>query len=314
MATLTRRWQAFWFPAVPLERLAIFRVAVSVFAFLDVVVASRYLLGYPSVAPVFFDPVYLLAGFSLMGLDVHPVLPTGAFSALFGLLLTSLAAAAIGWRTRIALAVAAPLYLYFWAVFNSWGKINHGKIPVVFALFVLAVAPAGARLGRDALRRRRRVVATEADADPLAGWALRVVGVVVVASYLLSVYAKLDNTGPSWPLQPVLAMHLRDAGGTLATLLSRQRELLVVLQSVTLLAEALAFLAFTKGRSRNVVLAVLGSFHVVSFVLIGTEFFGFVVCYLVFFDTEVGLRRLEQRWPGLSTTIRGRRPSAEVPV
>jgi hypothetical protein len=300
LSRLDELWRDVWFPAVPIERVAIFRIAVAAFALIDVVVFSNYLIGYTAVDPVFFDPVYLLAAPSFLGIDALPV-PTGAgYLVLYTLMIAALVSAVIGYRTRVALALAAPLYLYHWVLFNSWGKINHGKIPVIFALFVLIVAPAGGRLAVDAVRRRR--AAGRPDERPthdrLAGWALRVVGVLVVGSYLFSVYAKLVNSGLGWPLEPILAVEFRAAAHPLGLLLAEQRQLLVVLQGVTLVAEAAAVFAFAGGWRRNLVLLTLGGMHVGSYVLLGTEFFAFILCYLVFFRLEDGLAWLRLRLAG----------------
>ena len=295
MATLTRGWMQVWFPAVPLERVAIFRIAVTLFALVDVALVSNYMIGYTDVDPMFFDPVYLLS----VGED--PVPTSTVYAAMTGLLVVSLALAAAGIWTRAALAVAAPLYLYHWTLFNSWGKVNHGKIPVVFALFVLIVAPSAARLSLDAWRRRKAGLADGPDLDPLAGWALRFIGVVIVASYAFSVYSKLRNTGPSWVVEPILLPFMRMGDTWVHQLLGENPELLIVLQGVTFVAEAAAVLVFLGGGVRNVLLATLAGFHLGSYLLLETEFFGFLVCYLVFFDLErmlPRLRRLRAGRPG----------------
>ena len=284
---LTQAWTSFWFPAVPLERVAVFRIAVTVFALIDVAFVSTYMRGYTTVDPMFFDPVYLLR------IGEHPVPSPAAYGVMTGVLVASLALAAIGYRARLALAVAAPLYLYHWALFNSWGKVNHGKIPVVFALFVLAVAPSAARLSVEAWRRYRGGTTpladantADADLDRLAGWALRVVGVVIVSAYAFSVLAKLTNTGLSWVVQPILLPAMLTGDTWLHGLLADNPELLTLMQGVTLVTEAAAVLIFLGGRVRNALLAMLGAFHLGSYVLLETEFFGFLVCYLVFFPLE----------------------------
>lgn len=64
---LAKRWVVVAFPAVPLERVAVFRIAVTVFALIDIVFVSDYIRGYTTVDPMFFDPVYLLR------IGEHPV-------------------------------------------------------------------------------------------------------------------------------------------------------------------------------------------------------------------------------------------------
>jgi hypothetical protein len=280
MSSLARSWDRFWFPEVPLERVAIFRIAITAFALIDVVFVSNYMIGYTEVDPLFFDPIYLLR------VGTFPVPSSGTYLVMSGIMAISLFCALVGYRARLALAVAAPLYLYHWALFNSWGKVNHGKIPAIFALFVLIVAPAAARLSVDTWRRSR-TSAVRSATDPIAGWALRVVAVVIVCAYLFSVYSKLRNTGVSWAWEPVLLPYMQFGEGWAHEFLAANPQLLVVMQFVTLLAEAASVLLLTGNRAiRNVLLPILAMFHLGSYYLLETEFFAYLVCYLVFFDTE----------------------------
>lgn len=292
-AAISRAWNRFWFPEVPVERVAIFRIAVAVFAFIDVAFVSNYMVGYTTVDRVFFEPVVWL---EVIG---GPLPSPLAFGIMTVILLVALGAAAVGFRTRTALMVAAPLYLFHWSLFNSWGKVNHGKIPVVLALFVLIVAPAAAKLSVDAWRRARHAAPEVAERDAVAGWALRVVGVSIVSAYVLSVVAKLRNTGPSWVFEPILQAQLLVGDSWLHGLLVDNPDILIAAQAVTLLVEAAAVLVFLGGWIRNVLLAMLAAFHLGSYLLLETEFFGFLVCYIVFFETEHLLPYLPERWwPG----------------
>jgi len=142
----------------------------------------------------------------------------------------------------------------------------------------------------DAVRRYRRGEScSDTRLDPVAGWALRVVGLAVVVPYLLSVYAKFANAGISWVTEPILATSLRHSANPISQWLSEFLWLLVIFQAMTLIIEALSFLAFTGGWKRNLVLGSLGTFHLVSYALLGTEFLGFLICYLAFFRLEEGL-------------------------
>lgn len=285
---LLRGWRAWWFPPVPLERLGLFRIAVATFAFLDVAFFSDYVLRYAEVDRTFFDPIYLLQIPQWLGIGGVPVPSSMAgFAVLYVVMLVALLAAVVGFRARIALAVGGVLYLYHWAVFNSWGKVNHGKIPVIAALLVLTVAPSAARYSVDAWRRRRACRPPVVELDPVAGWALRVVGVLLVAAYLLSVLAKLDNAGIGWPLEPIVQLQLMVGGdGGVAAWLADRPVLLHVMQALSITVEAAAFLALAGGWLRNVVLAALAGFHLGSYLLLETEFFGFLICYSAFFRLE----------------------------
>lgn len=290
MGEVAGRWHRWWFPAVPVGRVAMFRLLITGFALVDVAFVSNYMLQYSGVDRSFFEPVFLLELPSLLGLGFAPVPAPGLHLAIYAVMIVALLASFVGYRTRVALLVAAPLYLYHWSLFNSWGKVNHGKIPAVIGLLALVVAPAAGRYSLDAWRRRRgrghQTRSPDATHDPLGGWVLRIVGVFVVGAYVLSVVAKLMNAGIGWPLQPVLRSSLLAAPGPLADIMVNLPGLLILAQFATIVVEAAAVLAFAGGWRRNLVLAILGLFHLTSYSLLETEFTGFLVCYAVFFRLE----------------------------
>ena len=265
IASAWGRWTRSWFPPVPLERLALFRLAATSVVLVDVVVHAGSVGRSLTIDRAFLDPVALVRVVELLGLD--PIPSRGAHLAGTVLLVVALAAGVLGYRTRWALGVAAPLYLYHWALRSSWGTIEHAQTPLVLALIVLAVAPSGMCWSLDALQRARRRRAnprteprvTGRELDPLAGWALRIVAVGVVLTYLLTLVAALRGTEAAWP-GPI--------------------------QTFVWFAYASAPLALTGGTRRNVVLGMLGALHLVDHTLFATPFAGFAVGYLAFFELE----------------------------
>jgi hypothetical protein len=287
-----RLWQSFWFPLVPVRRLAAFRIAVVAFALISIL-SSGYMLRYARVDQSFYHPLLVLRVLRL------PQPGVGVMTALYVLLIVALVCALIGLMTRLALWVAAPLYTWWFATFYSFGKTSHNTVTIVAALFVLAIGPAGKAYALDALRARRRQpglkqpLSGREDYDELAGWALRVVMVLVVLAYVFSAYAKLRTSGLGWisggAIKKGITQHQHP--GLLTSVL--QYSLLVnVMMALTLAVEATAWLAFFRGRIRDawVVSAVL--FHLGSFALLGINFLGYVVTYLAFYDLEVAVDRL----------------------
>ena len=63
-------------------------------------------------------------------------------------------------------------------------------------------------------------------------------------------------------------------------------EVLVTLQAMTIVVEAAAVLAFPGGWVGNALLAILAAFHLGPCLLLETEYFGFLICFLVFFELE----------------------------
>ena len=51
------RWNRFWFPEVPLERVAIVRFAVALFALIDVTLFSNYMWQYTTTDARFYQPI-----------------------------------------------------------------------------------------------------------------------------------------------------------------------------------------------------------------------------------------------------------------
>jgi hypothetical protein len=85
---------------------------------------------------------------------------------------------------RVTGWLVAVLYLEWMVVAMSYGKVDHDRFAFLVALFVLP------SVGSAPLRSRAR---TEA-----AGWALSMVALAVVATYVLAAVAKLRFGGPDW--------------------------------------------------------------------------------------------------------------------
>jgi len=278
------RWQAFWFPAVPVRRLAVFRIVMTAYAFFDIWLVSGFIRRYAEVDDVFYRPLVVLRPLPRLG-------PEGT-TVVYVVLCVALALALIGLWTRAALAVAAPLYLWWWATYYSFGAVHHGRIPVVLALLVLAVAPAGRAYSLDALRAR-----PGPDRDELAGWALRMMMVAVVLAYLLAALAKLRASGPGWVTGGALEAVMRNNGTAAAMVLLRHQWAILSMGALTLLLESTAFLLFLRGRARDVYVVSAVLFHLGTLIVLNINFLGLVLSYLAFYDLEVGVDRL-RAWLG----------------
>ena len=301
--SLVGRWQAFWFPAVPVRRVAAFRVVMTAYAFFDVWLVSGFISRYARVDEAFYKP--------LLFLRPLPRLDPGPTSAVYAVLVVSLAFALVGCFARPALWIAAPLYLWWWGTYYSFGAVHHGRIPVVVALFVLAVAPSGGAYSLDWLRSRRRAARggtwqpTAERRDELAGWALRVMMVLVVGAYVLAAYAKLWVTGPGWVTGGALeAVMIRNATSA-AMLLVRHSWLVQTMAALTLVLEATAWLLFFRGRIRDAYVVAAVLFHIGTLVVLNISFLGLVAAYLAFYDLEVGVDRA---WAWLRRLTTGSAP------
>jgi hypothetical protein len=84
-----RLWQSFWFPLVPVRRLAAFRIAVVAFALISIL-SSGYMLRYARVDQSFYHPLLVLRVLRL------PQPGVGVMTALYVLLIVALVCALIG--------------------------------------------------------------------------------------------------------------------------------------------------------------------------------------------------------------------------
>ena len=158
MNAVVDRWQQFWFPAVPVRRLSLFRIVLTAYALIDIAFVSSYMSRFSRVDAAFHQPILL---FRILQV---PRLGPGATTIVRGVLIVALACALIGLWTRVSLWVSAILYTYWFGTFYSFHAIEHGRVPIVLSLFALAVAPAGAAYSIDDLRRRNKRGPTDDDA------------------------------------------------------------------------------------------------------------------------------------------------------
>ena len=183
------RWLA---PEAPAERLAAVRILVGAFAFLYLALRVPHLLSYLSFSPRQFAPVGVLSMF-----DAPP--PAALVVAVTGLALLATLGFTLGWRYRLTGPAAGIALLWTLSYANSWGQIFHTENALVLFALVLGVTRAADATSLDA----RRLARTHVGASPPPpharyGWPLRLLCVVVVATYFLAGIAKLRWGGPGW--------------------------------------------------------------------------------------------------------------------
>ena len=162
-------------------RVAVLRVLVYLFVPVDVLLTTTWVRGHAQVPPELYVPLRL--GRLLALPTPGPWVELLQVALVAAALLAALAAVRDR-LPRLAGWTVAGLYLEWMIVAMSYGKVDHDRFAFLVALFVLPSA------GRAALRSRAR---TEA-----AGWALSVVALAVVATYVLAAVAKLRFGGLDW--------------------------------------------------------------------------------------------------------------------
>jgi hypothetical protein len=185
-----RALDAWFYAALPAERLALLRIAVGGYSLVYLLTRAGHLnrvVSYPAEAFAPVGPVSLLA---------QPLANAGVY-LLYAAALLAGVAFTLGVRYRLSGPAFALLLLWVTSYRNSWGMIFHTDNLLVLHALLLAAAPAA-----DALALRPSPVASLATRR--YGWAVRSMALVTVASYVAAGIAKLQNTGVSWALGAAL--------------------------------------------------------------------------------------------------------------
>ncbi|HKP19608.1 MAG TPA: DUF393 domain-containing protein [Gaiellaceae bacterium] len=305
MAVIVNAWNRFWFPAVPLRRLAIVRMFVCGFALIDVA-ATGYVAKVGDANKLFYDPLPIYKVFQkVIGQNANtPVF----LHAVQVILIVSLLLALVGFATRLALIVAAPLYGLWWATYFAYAPAGaHGRLAVVIALLALAIAPSGRAYSLDSLLRRSRrarpgesLPAFVDEKDRLAGWAIRVIAVYLATAYFLAAYAKLRNAGIGWPWGGAFDAALVEKHTAIGSFLFKYPWIDHIMAGSALLWEATALvtlLPMSKWINRRLrdgwVLYGL-TFVVISEFVLDINFMGWVCCYVVFYNVEIAADRIKE--------------------
>ncbi len=169
------------FSPAPLARVAVLRVLVYLFVPIDVLLTTTWVRGHAQVPGELYVPLRIGR--------LLPLPTPGPWVEVFLVLLVAAAllAAAAAVRDvlpRVAGWLVAVLYLEWMVVAMSYGKVDHDRFAFLVALFVLP------SVGRASLRSR--------DRSEAAGWALSMVALAVVATYVLAAVAKIRFGGWDW--------------------------------------------------------------------------------------------------------------------
>ena len=193
MTALLRRLDRFWFADAPAPRLALLRILVGGFVFVDLAGRYRILARVGETSPSLFDPV------GVASVLAAPITPA-AYRGLLVLTLAVNVAFVLGWRYRHSGPLFAALLLASLSYRNSWSMIYHSEDLLVLHVLILGLAPAADALSVDALlsssgAAREPSLVVRRARDPAGDWAygyaLRLLCAVTVATYLVAAVAKL---------------------------------------------------------------------------------------------------------------------------
>jgi hypothetical protein len=262
-----RQWRGWLFPAVPLARLALFGRAVYAFVIVDVLLlhTSGHYHGWAD--PRWYSPL-------AVGRILH--LPAASVLLVEALRVACLVAALValsgrlprtaGWLTAIA-------WSWYQYVAFSYGKVDHDRADFVVALALLPLVAAAGTTDR------RRSEA--------AGFTLRAIQLVAIATYFLSAWAKLRFGGLEWVNSATLARAIVRRGTWLGDQLLAIPGLLHAAQWGLVAAELLSPLIFVVSeRARRRLVGAWYLFHAVTFATITIAFWPHLVIMLAFLPLE----------------------------
>ena len=259
------RW---WFTPAPLARIAVLRALVYGFIPIDVLVTTRWIGSHADVPGRLYEPLFV-------GRLLHLPTPTGTFVRALGVTLVASAVIAATNRAPRLLGAAVFVLYFEWMVIGmSYGKVDHDRFAFLVALAVLPT-----------VGRTRRVAAECSEA---AGWALRAIQVAVIATYLLSSWAKFRFGGFEWVNSAVLVTAVLRRGTALARPLLDYPWILHAAQWGIVVMELLSpvVLILRRDRLRYAFVGLLLSFHLVTYLTIRIIFLPHVVCLAAFLPLE----------------------------
>ncbi|CAN5642515.1 hypothetical protein BH11MYX1_BH11MYX1_40890 [soil metagenome] len=170
-----KRFSAWLFAPAPVERLAALRIAIGAYAFIYTLSRVRAL-------------VTAYAGsFEAVGV-VRMMVPSSLELALVVATLLLLALFTLGVEYWLTAPLAAAAVLWTLTYRNAWGQVFHVENLLVLHVIALAAAPAADVW---ALSRRRVTAGSY-------GWAIKLLVVLTVATYVLAGIAKLRLAGGAW--------------------------------------------------------------------------------------------------------------------
>lgn len=286
------RLTGWWFAPAPAERLAALRIAIAGFA--TVWLAARL----PELAAVARGPASQFAAVGVIRVLGAP-LPPGVVIAIAVVTIALCAACTVGAAHRITAPLAALGALWTMSYRSAWGMVFHTEDLLVLHLIALAIAPAA-----DAWAVGRRA---PADQGAGYGWAIRLLGALTCATYVVAGIAKLRLAGLHWldggQLANQIAIdNLRKAllGGATAPLaapLVAHPAALGILSTAALAIELGAPVALLGGRVARGWAAAAWAFHA-GVVLAMNVWFPYPLCGVAFLPLFAAERVIGAPWRG----------------
>lgn len=273
------RLRGWLLPALPVARVGLLRRAVYAFVLLDVLWLHHSGEYHGYADPVWYEPL-------VVGEVLRLPAATVALAQTVKWVCVAAAVVALAGRLpRLAGWTVALSWAWFQYIAFSYGKVDHDRADFAVALFLLAL------LGAASVHDRRHSEA--------AGFVLRAVQLVAIATYFLSAWAKLRFGGLEWVDSATMARAVVRRGTSLGRLLLDWPWVLHAFQYVLITLELLSpaiFLVAERWRRRM----VFGwyAFHAGVYATITIAFWPHLVIMLAFLPLEEYRDRAVRWWRG----------------
>ncbi len=284
-------------PTAPPERLAVVRLAVGIYAYVNVFISTGEFARLVDRPAAEFEPVGVA---TLLDAPVSALVVWLAYAA-------SVVSGA-GFVAGAAFRLSGPVFALCnlaWASYHaSWGQMLHFEHLVTLHLLVLGFSPAAVALSVDARWGRR----SPGRPDLSYGWPLRVMAIMTVVTYVLAGVTKLRVSGWAWVDGTTLVNHigysatrldlLGEPRPPLATFVVGQEWLSGPMAMGALGVELLAPLALFGGWFRRVWVPSVLLFHLgtLTTMFVFFSFNGLGLALLPLYRVECLLER--RRWRG----------------
>lgn len=263
VGSAAHRW---WFSPVPLGRVAALRVFVYLFAWYDVF----------SYSPNAVDRADVPGSYHPLTIEriLHTPTPTHAWAAFLQIAVPCVATlAATGRAPRLLGTLTFFLYFDWLLIGDSYGYVPHDRVAFLVALAVLPTVGSA---------RRGDLTPSER-----AAWALRCIQIGVIATYVLSAWAKLRFAGINWANGGVMTWAILRRGTAFGRHALEHPQLLHIGQWIAFAAEFFSpIVLFLRGRLLYLAVGSMFAFHAFNQAALKISFAPHVICILAFLPLE----------------------------
>lgn len=312
MTFIFKKWNAFWFEPAPLLNLAICRIVLVALQLWILVVWRRYheILSQLSEIPdSLYDPLLVVRILTFpFGPEFRPSLEVTEI--IYALTVGIGIFALIGLKTNVSLSLFTLGSVFLTAYKYSFSEIHHPETLMMLALTIMSISPAGAVLSVDDLRRRLRLASKNQafspfqiseEQSPFARWPILLMIALLGLAYLSGFYYKLLHSGLDWAngytLQwNLLRDDLRSGRENGIGMWLAQFHTFVSLLSYSVLAFQATFLLVLVFPLLSYVYFPMGiAFHAGIFLILGADFFEWLILYVCFVPWAQAGHRLKTK-------------------